>query len=34
MVGKGFIQDEGNIICPECAKKKMMEEMEQQAELS
>jgi len=31
MVGKGFIQDEGNIICPECAKKKMMEEMEQQA---
>ena len=28
MVGKGFIQDEGNIICPECARKKMLEEME------
>ena len=22
MVGKGFIQDEGAIICPECARKK------------
>lgn len=28
MVGKGFIQDEGAIICPECARKKMLEEME------
>jgi len=28
MVGKGFIQDGENIICPECARKKMMEEME------
>jgi len=30
MVGKGFIQDGENIICPECARKKMMEEMEQE----
>ena len=30
MVGKGFIQDEGKIICPECARKKMMEELEAQ----
>ena len=28
MVGKGFIQEEGSIICPECARKKMLEEME------
>jgi len=28
MVGKGFIQDEDDIICPECARKKMLEEME------
>jgi len=29
MVGKGFIQDEVvGIICPECARKKMLEEME------
>ena len=28
MVGKGFIQDESDIICPECARKKMLEEME------
>ena len=30
MVGKGFIQDEGAIICPECARKKMLEEMEEE----
>jgi len=28
MVGKGFIQDGENIICPECARKKMIEELE------
>ncbi len=28
MVGKGFIQEDGNIVCPECARKKMLEEME------
>jgi len=27
---KGFIQDEGAIICPECARKKMLEEMEEE----
>merc|ERR1712029_158388 len=32
MVGKGFIQDEGNIICPECARKKMLEEMEAESQ--
>ena len=32
MVGKGFIQDEGAIICPECARKKMLEEMEEENE--
>ncbi len=32
MVGKGFIQDEGNIICPECARKKIMAEMEERSE--
>jgi len=30
MVGKGFIQDGDNIICPECARKKMIEEIEEQ----
>jgi len=30
MVGKGFIQDGENIICPECARKKMIEEIEEQ----
>ena len=30
MVGKGFIQEEGAIICPECARKKMLEEMEEE----
>merc|ERR1712112_505183 len=29
MVGKGFIQDGDNIICPECARKKMIEEIEE-----
>ena len=28
----GFIQDEGNIICPECARKKMLEEMEAESQ--
>ena len=28
MVGKGFIQDENDIVCPECARKKMIAEME------
>eukprot|EP00095_Tigriopus_kingsejongensis_P005744 snap_masked-scaffold28_size608977-processed-gene-1.8 protein:Tk05744 transcript:snap_masked-scaffold28_size608977-processed-gene-1.8-mRNA-1 annotation:"lim and cysteine-rich domains protein 1" len=28
MVGKGFIQDGGNIVCPECARQKMLQEME------
>ena len=32
MVGKGFIQDEGDIICPECARKKMLEEMEAESQ--
>ena len=32
MVGKGFIQDGKDIICPECAKQKMMEEIEAQEE--
>merc|ERR1712130_83339 len=30
MVGKGFIQDGENIICPECARKKMIDEIEEQ----
>jgi len=28
MVGKGFIQEGDDIICPDCARKKMLEEME------
>ena len=32
MVGKGFIQEEGSIICPECARKKMLEEMEAESQ--
>ena len=28
MVGKGFIQDGNEIVCPECARKKMIAEME------
>ena len=32
MVGKGFIQDDGAIICPECVWKKMLEEMEEENE--
>ena len=28
MVGKGFIQDGNDIVCPECARKKMIAEME------
>ena len=28
MVGKGFIQEREDIICPECARKKMLDEME------
>ena len=32
MVGKGFIQDEDQIICPECARKKMLEEMEAESQ--
>jgi hypothetical protein len=27
-VGKGFIQDGNDIVCPECARKKMIAEME------
>ena len=29
MVGKGFIQDGTDIVCPECARKKMIAEMEE-----
>ena len=32
MVGKGLIQDDGAIICQECALKKMLEEMEEENE--
>jgi len=29
MVGRGFIQDGKDIVCPECAKRKMEDEMEE-----